>query len=71
MTKEALLAEILRLSPEERIDLIGQVWDATAASPDQVQVPEWHMKELEKRLKEPAPRYLPWDEVRDRLKGTE
>lgn len=70
MTKEALLTKILRLPPEERIDLIGRVWDATAASPDQVPVPDWHLEELQGRLKEPAPKYVSWDEVRSRLKGT-
>ena len=69
MTKEALLAEILRLPPEERIDLLGDVWDATAASPSEVPVPEWHLVELEKRLAEPDPQYVSWEEVRERLKG--
>lgn len=67
MTKEALLAEILRLPPEERIDLLSQAWDAIAATPGDVPVPEWHLRELERRLAEPKPRYLSWEEVRDRL----
>ena len=71
MTKEALLAEILRLPPGERIELLGDAWDATAASPTEVPVPEWHLAELEKRLAESQPRYLSWDEVRGRLKGSQ
>ncbi len=70
MTREALLAEILRLPFEERIDLLGDAWDAIAASPSEVPVPEWHLDELEKRLADPEPRYLPWQEVRERLKGS-
>jgi putative addiction module component (TIGR02574 family) len=70
MTKQALLAEILRLPPEERIDLLGDAWDAVAASPKDVPVPEWHVRELERRLAEPDPQYVSWDEVRQRLKGT-
>ena len=69
MTKKTILAEILRLPPDERIDLLGEAWDAIAASPEDVPVPEWHLRELERRLAEPDPRYVSWEEVRDRLKG--
>jgi len=68
MTREALLAEILRLPPEERIELLGDAWDAIAASPDEVPMPAWHAAVLEKRLSEPHRQYLSWDEVRERLK---
>ena len=70
MTKQALLAEILRLPPRERIDLLGDAWDAVAANPEDVPVPEWHVRELEHRLAEPNPRYVRWEEVRQRLRGT-
>ncbi len=68
MTKQALLTEILRLPPEERIDLLDEAWDAIAASPEDVPVPEWHVRELERRLSDPEPSFVPWEEVRDRLK---
>ncbi len=68
MTKEALLTEILRLPPEERIDLLGEAWDAMAATPEDVPIPEWHVQELERRLTESEPTYVPWEEVRERLK---
>lgn len=70
MTKETLLSEILRLPPRERVELLGEAWDAVAANPDDVLFPEWHVKELEKRLAEPEPRYVSWDEVRSRLGGS-
>ncbi|MDH3207725.1 MAG: addiction module protein [Gemmatimonadota bacterium] len=70
MTKEALLTEILRLPLEERIELLGEAWDAIAASPDDVAVPEWHLEVLKERLAEPEPKYLSWEEVRERLKGS-
>jgi hypothetical protein len=70
MTKEALLAEILRLSHEQRIELLGDAWDAIAASPDEVPVPGWHMDVLKTRLAEPTPQYLSWEEVQERLKGS-
>jgi putative addiction module component (TIGR02574 family) len=70
MTKQALLLEILRLSPEERLELLGEAWDSLAASPDSVPVPAWHVEELERRLADAAPDYVPWAEVRDRLRTT-
>jgi putative addiction module component (TIGR02574 family) len=69
MTKQALLSEILRLPLEERIDLLGEAWDAIAATPGDVPIPEWHVQELERRLAEPDPEYVPWSEVRDRLRS--
>jgi putative addiction module component (TIGR02574 family) len=68
MTKEALLTEILSLSPEERIDLLGAAWDAMAATPEDVPIPEWHVQELERRLADSEPNYVPWTEVRERLR---
>ena len=69
MTKQALLSEILRLPPEERIELLGEAWDALAASPEDVPIPEWHVEELERRLADPDAKYIPWEEVRDRLRA--
>jgi putative addiction module component (TIGR02574 family) len=68
MTKQALLTEILRLPPEERIELLGEAWDAIAASPEEVAIPEWHVQELERRLAAVDPEFVAWDEVRDRLR---
>lgn len=68
MTREALLAEILSLSLEERIRLIGDAWDSIAVTPDDVPVPQWHVAELDRRMAESGPEYLSWDEVRRRLR---
>jgi putative addiction module component (TIGR02574 family) len=68
MTKQALLSEILRLPPEERIELLGEAWDTIATSPDDVPIPQWHVKELEGRLAESDPKYVSWEEVRERLR---
>lgn len=58
---------ILQLPLDDRIDLVSRVWDAIAATPEQVPTPEWHLKELEERLARPEARYLSWDEVKERL----
>jgi putative addiction module component (TIGR02574 family) len=67
MTKQALLDEINRLPVEERIELLGEAWDRLAADSDSVPVPEWHLRELERRLAEPNPSYVSWEELRARL----
>ncbi|MBT8403448.1 MAG: addiction module protein [Gemmatimonadetes bacterium] len=71
MTKEALLSAILRLPPEERIELLGDAWDAIAATPEDVPIPEWHLKELERRLADSDARSVPWGEVRERLRDSD
>ena len=69
MTHQALLAEILRLPPAERIALLSEAWDSIAASPDDVPIPEWHVEELGRRMANRTPRFLTWDEVRTRLRS--
>lgn len=70
LTREALPSEILRRPPEERVGRLGQAWDTIAADPQDVPIPEWHVRELEPRLAELEPKSLPWEEVRDRLRST-
>jgi putative addiction module component (TIGR02574 family) len=69
MTKQAILAEILRLPPEERIALLGEAWDSIEATSAEVPIPEWHVQELERRLATPDPQFVPWEEVRSRLRS--
>jgi putative addiction module component (TIGR02574 family) len=69
--RESLMAELLQLSPEERIELAEELWDSVAASPDSVlDLTEEQIAECERRLAEhdrdPA-RGRPWEEVRARL----
>ncbi len=71
MTKEALIQEIRRLPVEEQIDLLSDVWDELGADSETVPVPAWHLRELELRLSEPDPVYIPLDAVRRRLNGEE
>jgi putative addiction module component (TIGR02574 family) len=67
MTPKALLDEILRLPVEERLSLLEQVWDSVAADPAKVPVPAWHIEELDRRLADPNPERLSWDELKSRF----
>ena len=66
-------AELLKtpLTVQQRLELIGELWDSIPDSIDDLPIPEWHRQELEKRLAaadanpEAA---IPWEEVRQRLR---
>ena len=69
MTSKQLLDQILKLPPPERLQLIEEVWDSLAASPDSVPVPEWHKAELDRTLDDPSPDpSLTWEEVQAKLR---
>jgi putative addiction module component (TIGR02574 family) len=67
MTPKTILQEALRLPVEARLELVEQIWDSIAADSAKVPVPDWHKAELDRRLGEPNPERLTWDEVRKRL----
>jgi putative addiction module component (TIGR02574 family) len=60
-----------RLSSEDRLQLIGKIWESLTPI-DQLEIPESHRQELDRRLaaadaNPSAGR--PWEEVRARLRG--
>jgi putative addiction module component (TIGR02574 family) len=70
-SNRALLAELLQLSPAERIQLAEDLWDSVAASPDSIPgLTEAQIAECERRLAEhdrDPSRAVPWEEARARL----
>ena len=69
MTPSALLDEIMRLPPQERLRLVEDIWDSLATSPADIPVPDWHREELDRRLDDPSEHAtLSWDDVKARLK---
>jgi putative addiction module component (TIGR02574 family) len=65
--------ELLRtpLSVEQRLELIGELWDSIPDSLNELPVPEWHRKELERRLataNADPDAAIPWEEVKKRLR---
>ncbi len=54
MTPKALRDEILQLPPGERLELVEQIWDSLAATPEAVPGPDWHRAELDRRLDGPS-----------------
>jgi len=69
--KEPLVAELLKLSPAERIQLAEDLWDSVASQPELLPpLSDDQRKEIERRLAEHArdpSAAFTWEEVRARL----
>jgi putative addiction module component (TIGR02574 family) len=63
---------VFDLSPPEKLQLVEDLWDDLAATPEAVPVHEWQVRELARRkanlLKNPASG-LAWEEVRRRIRS--
>jgi putative addiction module component (TIGR02574 family) len=67
------VAELLKtpLTVEQRLELIGELWDSIPDSPDDLPLPEWHREELKRRLAaadSDPDAAITWEEVRKRLR---
>lgn len=63
---------IEQLSIAERILLVEEIWDGIAAESEQLDVPQFHKDELDKRLEahQKSPDAAsPWSEVKERLQN--
>ena len=69
--KEAVIAELLKLSPAERIQLAEDLWDSVAAQPESLPaLSDDQRREIERRVAEHTrdpSSALTWEEVRARL----
>ena len=71
MNKATLLAEIMQLTPEERLDLAEQLWVAVAEDEAFALTPE-QKAEIDRRIAEherDPSSAIPWEDVRDRLRA--
>jgi len=50
MRAEELESEIRKLDVSERLLLVEEIWDEIARSNEELPLPEWQKKELDKRL---------------------
>ena len=62
---------VFDLSPAEKLQLVEDLWDDLAASPESVPVHDWQKEELDRRkanlMKNPASG-LTWEEVQRRVR---
>jgi len=63
---------VFDLSPVEKLQLVKDLWDDLAATPDAVPVHDWQIEELERRkahLKSHPASGLTWEEVKRHIRG--
>jgi putative addiction module component (TIGR02574 family) len=63
--------DIDSMAPEERLKLIGELWDSLQRTPESIPFPEAHRKELDARLdaiERGEAEVVEWDEVLRRLR---
>ena len=70
MTKAQVQRQALELPPEDRIDLVVEIWDSLEAR--DIPVPDWQRELIRERLAAldgavPEDRAAPWSEVRKRV----
>lgn len=66
-----LLADILQLSVPERIQLVEDIWDSIATTPDQLILSEAQRQKLDHRVeayRQNPDAGIPWTEVKERIK---
>ena len=74
MSKPTL--DIERLSPDERLELLEELWDSLRKEPSSVPLTQAQQEELDRRLddleadiEKGAPLGIPWDEVLQRIRN--
>ena len=63
---------IFDLSPSEKLQLVEDLWDDLAATPEAVPVHDWQKQELARRkanLRKNPAAGLSWDEVKQRVRA--
>ena len=72
MAQGITMADVLKLSVAERIQLVADIWDSIAAVPDSLPLTEAERRELDRRLesyhRNPS-QGSPWQAVRKRIGG--
>ena len=70
MTPKGLLDQILGLPVEERLQLVEDIWDSIAATPEAVPVPDWHKRvldERERQIEAGKATFSDWETAKERI----
>ena len=67
------ILSVFELSPAEKLQLVEDLWDDLAATPEEVPVHDWQKQELARRkanlVSQPAPG-LAWEDVKRRVRAS-
>jgi len=72
MPKKVSIADVLELSPAERLVLVEEIWDSITSVPDAVEVSDAQREELDRRLarhRADPSAGDPWEVVKARILG--
>jgi putative addiction module component (TIGR02574 family) len=64
--------DIGKLSPEQRLELLEQLWESLSEMPEAVPMTDAQREELDRRLDDldrEGPVGIPWNEVLDRIRS--
>jgi putative addiction module component (TIGR02574 family) len=71
-TMSDLMSSLARLSPAEKLELIGVLWDDLSALPANVPLQDWQIAELDRRsahLEANPDSTVTWDELVQRVRA--
>jgi putative addiction module component (TIGR02574 family) len=66
------IVDITRLSADERLRLLDQLWESLSANPDAIPLTDAQREELDRRLDDlerEGPVGIPWEEVLARIRA--
>jgi putative addiction module component (TIGR02574 family) len=66
-----IMASLANLTPAEKLQLIGKLWDDLSASPTETPLTDWQREELARRkenLRSNPSSALTWEEIISRIK---
>ena len=64
------IPELDALTPSEKLQLVGELWDDLASNPDNIPVPEEHIAELDRRMEEyrlDPTKVTSWEDAKKRI----
>jgi putative addiction module component (TIGR02574 family) len=69
---KASIRSVFDLSPAEKLQLVEDLWDKLAATPEEVPIHDWQIKELARReanLQRNPDSVTDWESVKRRVRG--
>jgi len=69
---KASIRSVFDLSPAEKLQLVEDLWDNLAATPEEVPIHDWQIKELARReanLQRNPDSVTDWESVKRRVRG--